>query len=54
MRDLAIAAGSALLFISHDLAVVRTIADRVAVALVGGLSGSCGAVLGVLLARRLR
>ena len=31
MRDLAIQAGSGLLFISHDLAVVRTIADRVAV-----------------------
>ncbi|WP_125610818.1 ABC transporter ATP-binding protein [Specibacter cremeus] len=31
MRDLAIQAGSGLLFISHDLAIVRTIADRVAV-----------------------
>lgn len=31
MRDLAIQAGSGLLFISHDLAVVRTIADQVAV-----------------------
>lgn len=31
MRDLAIQSGSGLLFISHDLAVVRTIADRVAV-----------------------
>jgi ABC-type glutathione transport system ATPase component len=31
MRELAIQAGSGLLFISHDLAVVRTIADRVAV-----------------------
>lgn len=31
MRDIALRAGASLLFISHDLAVVRLIADRVAV-----------------------
>ncbi|RAG64164.1 ABC transporter ATP-binding protein, partial [Burkholderia multivorans] len=31
MRDLAIEAGASMIFISHDLAVVREVADRVAV-----------------------
>ncbi|WP_371749794.1 ABC transporter ATP-binding protein [Streptomyces sp. NBC_01283] len=35
MRDLAVEAGAGLLFISHDLSVVRLIADRIAVMYLG-------------------
>ncbi|MGV9538675.1 ABC transporter ATP-binding protein [Streptosporangium sandarakinum] len=35
MRDLAVSAGAGLLFISHDLSVVRLIADRIAVMYLG-------------------
>ncbi|MBO2447723.1 ABC transporter ATP-binding protein [Actinomadura barringtoniae] len=46
MRDLAVDAGAGLLFISHDLSVVRLIADRIAVMYLGKIveTGETGAV----------